>query len=141
VPPGQPGAGGTFAFIQLFILNKTALDEAPQAMLENMIGRESTHTEALARPREHCHIKRARVINTMDGTNTELLRQSFPFFYKNKFKGGRDAVSDGILFLAFGKSAQRFSEILLNIFGEDRKYKDRSVRFTDDLFLSNVDGV
>lgn len=140
--PSEKGAGATFAFIQLFIFDKPVLNDASQPVMENMIGRDSLYSEAIVRPHERCHIKRARVISPEDGSNTELLRQSFPIFLdKEDVIGDREPMPDGALFVAFGKSAERFSEILLHIFGKDEEIRGRKVRFTDDLLLNNVDGM
>lgn len=130
--------------MQLFIFDKPVLNDSSQPVTENMVGRESLFSEALVRPHERCHIKRARVISPEDGSNTELIRQSFPFFLQKKKPGvDRDPTSDGVIFVAFGKSAQRFSEIVSNIFGEDdvEVLKGRTVQFTDDLLLTNVDSM
>ena len=130
--------------MQLFIFDKPVLNDASQPITENMIGRDSLFSEALVRPNERCHIKKARVINPEDGSNTELIRQSFPIFLQKKEPGvDRDPTSDGIIFVAFGKSAQRFSDIVSNLFGEDRRevVKGRTVQFTDDLLLTNVDSM
>ena len=130
--------------MQLFIFDKPVLNDAPKPVIENMIGRNSISSEALVRPSERCHIKKARVISPKDGSNTELIRQSFPFFFKNKKKGvDYDPMSDGLLFVAFGKSAQRFSDIVSHLFGEDevKVVKDRTVKFTADLLLNNVDSM
>ena len=128
--------------MQLFIFDKPVLNDAPQPVIENMIGRHSTSSEALVRPSERCHIKKARVISPIDGSNTELLRQSFPFFFKEKECVDHDPTSDGLLFVAFGKSARRFSDIVSHLFGEEVEVMEgRTVKFTDDLLLNSVDSM
>ena len=126
--------GGTFAFMQFFQLDKTLFSDATHPQLENMIGRDVINSESLARPDEHCHIKRARLIDPKDGSNTELLRQSLPF---NTPKGppdlDRGPMNDGVFFVAFGQSAKVFSDILGNIFGDKKA-------FIQDLLIKNVQG-
>ena len=131
--------GGTFAFIQFFKFDKTALSDVSQPVSENMIGRDSLCSEVLARPNDRCHVKRARVISPVDGSNTELIRQSLPFVAsKESLQSGnadRGPLSDGLFFVAFGKSAKRFSEVLNNILGHPKS------AFTDDLLITNVQGL
>ena len=127
--------GGTFAFVQFFQFDKTVFSEAPQPISENMIGRDSLFSEALARPNERAHIKRARLISGKDGSNTELLRQSLPFTHpKDDLKLDRGPISDGVFFVAFGQSAKIFSDVLEHILGDEKS------PFTQDLMLTNVQG-
>lgn len=125
--------GGTFAFIQFFEFDKSALRDVSQPISENMIGRDSMYSEALARLDERCHIKRARVIDPQNGTNTELIRQSLPFFPEGN-DHDRGPMSNGLFFVAFGQSAQRFSDILNNLLGPS------DTPFTQDLLLNHVQG-
>ena len=131
--------GGTFAFIQFFKFDKTAISDLSQPVSETMIGRDSLCSEVLARPNDRCHIKRARVISPKDGSNTELIRQSLPFVAskESQLSGNADCgpLSDGLFFVAFGQSAQRFSDILKNILGKPKS------AFTDDLLITNVQGL
>ena len=128
--------GGTFAFIQFFRFDKTALSDISQPVSENMIGRDSLCSEVLVRPNDRCHIKKARMISPKDGTNTELIRQSLPYAVSSTTSyEGENAMSDGLFFVAFGKSAKRFSKILNNILGRAKS------AFTDDLLITNVQGL
>ena len=132
--------GGTFAFMQFFQFDKTAISDLSQPVSENMIGRDSLRSEALVRLNDRCHIKRARIISPKDGSNTELIRQSLPYvFQRNPTQGpgsaDRGPMSDGLFFVAFGQSAQRFSDILNNILGKPKS------AFTDDLLITNVQGL
>lgn len=132
--------GGTFAFIQFFRFDKTALSDLSQPVSENMIGRDSLCSEVLVRPNDRCHIKKARMISPKDGSNTELIRQSLPFTVSSTttYEGenaDRGPMSDGLFFVAFGKSAKRFSKILNNILGRAKS------AFTDDLLITNVQGL
>ena len=114
--------------------DKTVFSDAPQPVSENMIGRDTVYNEALARPNERCHIKRARLIDPKDGTNTELLRQSLPYTRPEKGSLDRGPMNDGIFFVAFGQSSKIFSDILENILGIEKS------AFTTDLLLINVQG-
>ena len=132
--------GGTFAFIQFFQFDKTALSDVSQPVSENMIGRDSLCSEVLARPNDRCHIKRARIISPKDGSNTEIIRQSLPYVAplsstQESENADRGPMSDGLFFVAFGQSAQRFSDILNNILGKPKS------AFTDDLLITNVQGL
>lgn len=132
--------GGTFAFIQFFHFDKTVLSDVSQPVSENMIGRDSLYSEVLVRPNDRCHIKKARMINPKDGSNTELIRQSLPYVApltatKEVANADRGPMSDGLFFVAFGQSAQRFSDILNNILGKAKS------AFTDDLLITNVQGL
>ena len=131
--------GGTFAFIQFFQFDKTALSDVSQPVSENMIGRDSLCSEVLARPNDRCHVKKARLISTKDGSNTELIRQSLPYVPEMSTSqtgnADRGPMSDGLFFVAFGQSAQKFSDVLNNILGEARS------AFTDDLLITNVQGL
>lgn len=124
--------GGTFAFVQFFEFDKNVFSEAPQPVSEHMIGR-NTVSEALARPADRCHIRRARLIDSKDGTNTELLRQSLPYVYTAGGTLDRGPISDGVFFVAFGQSSKVFSEVINNILGHEKS-------FTQDLLLTNVQG-
>lgn len=146
IPPLPAGEGqvspegGTFAFIQFFQFDKTALSDVSQPVSENMIGRDSLCSEVLVRPNERCHIKKARMIDAKDGSNTELIRQSLPYApllnaTKDDVTADRGPMSDGLFFVAFGQSAQRFSDILNNILGKAKS------AFTDDLLITNVQGL
>ena len=124
--------GGTFAFVQFFEFDKPALTSNSQPISENMIGRDSIFSETLARLDERCHVKRARVIDRKDGTNTELIRQALPYVVQSSDTDyGPD--TNGLFFVAFGKSAERFATILKNILGEPDG-------FTTDLLMNNVQG-
>ena len=124
--------GGTFAFVQFFQFDKTLFSDATQPHLENMIGRDVIYSESLAKADERCHIKRARLIDPKDGSNTELLRQSLPFTPKGHPDLG--PMNDGIFFVAFGQSAKVFSDILGNILGDEKS------TFIQDLLIKNVQG-
>ena len=129
--------GGTLAFIQFFQFDKTALSDLSQPVSENMIGRDSLCSEVLVRPNDRCHIKKARMISPRDGSNTELVRQSLaapPTTTNEGANADRGPMSDGLFFVAFGKSAKRFSKILNNILGRAKS------AFTDDLLITNVQG-
>lgn len=127
--------GGCFAFVQFFKFDKTALNEYSIPISENMIGRDSIFSESLARLDDRCHIKRARLIDSRDGSNTELLRQSLPFVPEKHQEADRGPMSEGLFFVAFGKSAERFSDIVQNIFGDSKSF------FTQDLMLTHVQGM
>lgn len=133
--------GGTFAFIQFFQFDKTALSDLSQPVSENMIGRDSLCSEVLARPNDRCHIRRARMISPKDGSNTEFIRQSLPYVAplpnqeSEIHVADRGPMSDGLFFVAFGQSAQKFSDILNNILGKAKS------AFTDDLLITNVQGL
>ncbi len=126
--------GGTFAFVQFFEFDKAIFSDAPQPVSEHMIGRDTLFSEALARPNDRCHIKRARLVNPVDGTNTELLRQSLPYVVPQGGALDRGPVSDGVFFVAFGQSTKIFSDVLENILG------DGTSPFTQDLLITNVQG-
>lgn len=129
--------GGTFAFVQFFQFDKTALSDLAQPVSENMIGRDSLSSEVLARLNDRCHIKKARLINHKDGSNTELLRQSLPYSpdpTSESNNADRGPMSDGLFFVAFGQSAKRFSDILFSILGH------ADSPFTQDLLITNVQG-
>lgn len=125
--------GGTFAFVQFFQFDNRVLKGVSQPVFENMIGRASNSSETLARLDPWCHIKRARLISPRDGTNTELIRQPLPYV-PQRSNGSRGPTSKGLFFVAFGKSVQRFFEILRHMLGPTDTY------FTHDLLLSNVQG-
>ena len=125
--------GGTFAFVQFFQFDNPAFKESSQPVLENMIGRSSGSSETLAHLDKRCHIKRARIIRPTDGTNTELLRQPLPYVPRGSH-GSEGPSTKGLLFVAFGKSVERFFEILENMFGPAKTH------FTHDLLLSHVQG-
>lgn len=129
--------GGTFAFLQFFKFDKSVLNDAPQPLSEHMIGRHAVDSEVLARLDEHAHIKRARLMNSKDGSNTELLRQSLPYNVPKpeRASGDKGPMSDGTLFVAFGQSSQVFSDILGNILGHEKS------PFTQDLMIGNVQGM
>ena len=93
------------------------------------------YSETLARLDDRCHIKRARLINSRDGTNTELLRQSLPFVPSSDKSVDRGPMSEGLFFVAFGKSAERLSDIVQNLFGHSKAL------FTEDLMLTHVHGM
>ena len=124
-------AGGTFVFVQFFQFDNTAIQRNSQPMVEHIIGRDSTYSETLAVLDERCHIKRARVISKVDGSNTEILRQSLPY---TPMKGLMGPDEEGLFFVAFGHSIQRIFEILKNLLGNPDAY------FVDDLFLTHVQG-
>ena len=126
--------GGTFAFVQFFQFDKDVFSDAPQPVSEHMVGRDTLFSEALARPNERCHIKRARLINSVDGTNTELLRQSLPYVVPPEGGLDRGPVSNGVFFVAFGQSTKIFSDILENMLG------DETSKFTQDLMITHVQG-
>ncbi len=127
--------GGCFAFVQFFKFDKSALQESSTPITENMIGRDSVYSETLARLDDRCHVKKARLINSRDGTNTELLRQSLPFVPDSHKDVDRGPMSEGLFFVAFGKSAERFSDIVENLFGPSKSL------FTQDLMLTHVHGM
>ena len=131
---GTSSEGGTFAFVQFFDIDKTVLSKSSQAVAEKIIGRESMYSEVLPHPADRCHIKRARLISEKDGSNTELIRQSLPFFKPRAPDVDRGPVQDGLFFVAFGQSAQKFSNILDNILGDPKD------TFTTDLLIINVQG-
>ena len=124
--------GGTFAFVQFFEFDRPVLTKSSQPISENMIGRDSVYSETLARLDERCHVKRARVVDPKDGTNTELIRQALPYVVEKKDLD-RGPLTNGLFFVAFGKSAERFDKILGNILGEPDG-------FTTDLLMNNVQG-
>lgn len=126
--------GGTFAFVQFFEFDKTVFNEAPQPVSEHMIGRDATFSEALARPNDRCHIRKARLIDPKDGSNTELLRQSLPYTHPRVASQDRGPMSDGLFFVAFGQSSKIFSDVLDNILGDEKS------PFTQDLMITNVQG-
>ncbi len=127
--------GGCFSFVQFFKFDKSAINEFSLPISENMIGRDSVYSESLPRLDDRCHIKRARLIDSRDGTNTELLRQSLPFVPERNPNVDRGPMSEGLFFVAFGKSAERFSDIIQNIFGGSKSL------FTQDLMLTHVQGM
>ena len=126
--------GGTFSFVQDFIFDKEAFSENSQPVIENMIGRDSLYGETLARPVERCHIKRARIINPVDGSNTNLLRQALPLWLSKS--GSSNSISDGLAFVAFGQSASTFSQILDHILGLGKE-----APFVPDMLITNVQGM
>ena len=126
--------GGTFAFVQFFKFDNRVLKGVSQPVFENMIGRASNSSETLAHLDPWCHIKRARLISPRDGTNSELIRQPLPYVPQGSNHGGRGPRSKGLFFVAFGKSVQRFFEILRHMLGPT------DAHFTDDLLLTNVQG-
>lgn len=125
--------GGTFAFVQFFQFDNPVLSGYSQPALENMIGRASSTSEVLAHLDQQCHIKKARIISHKDGTNTELIRQPLPYVPQSSI-GSRGPSTEGLFFVAFGKSVQRFFEILRNMLGSADSY------FTHDLLLTRVQG-
>ena len=127
--------GGTFSFVQDFIFDKEAFSENSQPVIENMIGRDSLYGETLARPVERCHVKRARIIDPVDGSNTNLLRQALPLFLP-KLGGSSNPMSDGLAFVAFGQSASTFSQILDHILGLGKE-----APFVPDMMMTNVQGM
>ena len=126
--------GGTFAFVQFFHIDKEVMNDASQPVSESMIGRNSLSSETLVKLHDRCHIKRARLVSKRDGTNTELIRQSLPYNAPKIPDKDRGPMSDGLFFVAFGQSAQKFSDILDNILGHPNS------KFTDDLLITNVQG-
>ena len=124
-------AGGTFVFVQFFQFDNSAIQRNSQPMTEYLIGRDSTYSETLAVLDERCHIKRARVISQVDGSNTEILRQSLPY---TPCKGSKGPEEEGLFFVAFVQSIQRIFDILKNLLGNP------NASFVDDLFLTHVQG-
>ena len=119
--------GGTFAFLQKFNFDVAIFSESSIPAIENMIGRDGTYSETLAKIDERAHIKCARLIRP-DGTNAEFLRQGLPIITEGCY------LEQGLFFAAFGKSIQGFSEILGRMFG------DPSSHFIQDLLLTHVQG-
>ena len=130
--------GGTFSFVQDFIFDREAFSDNSQPVIENMIGRDSLYGETLARPVERCHIKRARIINPVDGSNTDLLRQALPLWLP-KLGSGSNSISDGLAFVAFGQSASIFARILDNILCLHVGGKEAP--FVPDMLITNVQGM
>ena len=138
VPPAYISAnqfdpyGSTFAFVQFFEFDVAPLNDSAQPISENMIGRDSVHSETLARLDERSHVKRARIIDPKDGSNAEFIRQPLPFVVNND-SGDSGPNTNGLFFVAFGQSSERFKNILHNILGEPKG-------FTMDLLMHNVQG-
>lgn len=126
--------GGAFSFLQFFHFDQSTFLEASQPRLETMIGRDSKFSETLPKLDERSHIKRARLIDSKNGTNTELLRQALPYYYASG-GGERGPMGDGLMFVAFGQSAQRFSDIIENMLGPPGSW------FVQDQLLSHVRGM
>ncbi len=138
VPPTHVSAnqfdpyGSTFAFVQFFEFDVPPLNNSAQPISENMIGRDSVHSETLARLDERSHVKRARIIDPKDGSNAEFIRQPLPYVVSND-NGDSGPRTNGLFFVAFGQSAERFKNILKQLFGDPKG-------FTMDLLMHNVQG-
>ena len=135
-PLGDAGCnGGSFAFTQFFNLDKSALKDTVDPVKEIMIGRRIQSSEVLPTADERSHVKRARLISKVDGTNTEILRQSLPFVPAPSLMG---PIEDGFFFIAFAKSFNVFFDILKSMTGWTEARPQQA--FSHDLLLTHAQG-
>jgi putative iron-dependent peroxidase len=108
VPPGRPGAGGSFAITQRWVHDLAAFHALSVDDQQRVFGRtktESVELDGAAKPAT-AHI--ARVVIEEDGEELEIYRRSVPY--------GR-VEELGLYFVAFSADPTRFDKMLRRMFG------------------------
>lgn len=122
IPDGQPGAGGSFVFGQLWRHDLAAFNELDVTEQENVIGR--TKADAVEfdgeRMPEGAHV--GRTDTDHDGVPQKIWRRSVPF---------GNSSQHGLYFLAFSCEWQRFDYLLRRMYGlTEDGIRDRLTSFS-----------
>jgi putative iron-dependent peroxidase len=130
IPDGEPGAGGTFAFVQQWRHDLGRFDANPEAEQEAVIGRtkpDSVELDDDVRP-PTAHISRT-VIEDDDGEELEIYRRSTPW---------GNATEQGLNFVAFTNDLSIVETMLARMFGTAGDgLHDRLLEFTTPLTGAN----
>jgi putative iron-dependent peroxidase len=130
IPDGEPGAGGTFAFVQQWRHDLARFDANPEAEQEGVIGRtkpDSVELDDDVRP-PTAHISRT-VIEADDGEELEIYRRSTPW---------GTATEQGLNFVAFTNDLSIIETMLARMFGTAGDgLQDRLLEFTTPLTGAN----
>jgi len=122
VPEGQPGAGGSFVFAQLWRHDLAAFNQLSVAEQENVIGR--TKADAIefdeARMPDDAHV--GRTDTEHDGVPQKIWRRSVPW---------GNSSQHGLYFLAFSCEVERFDFLLRRMYGlTEDGIRDQLTRFS-----------
>lgn len=108
VPPGEPGAGGSFVLAMRWVHDLDAFGRLKVADQEGVIGRTKADSleipDAIRGPTAHI----SRMQLTVDGRELEIYRRSVPY-------GTVD--EHGLYFLAFSADPARYDRMLVRMFG------------------------
>ncbi|MGK4329210.1 Dyp-type peroxidase [Lonsdalea quercina] len=122
IPDGQPGAGGSYVFVQRWEHNLRQLQRMSTEKQEQMIGRTKQENEELPSDRrpETSHL--SRVDLKEDGKGLKILRQSLPY--------GTASGKKGLYFMAYCSRLHNIEQQLLSMFGDRDGKRDEMLRFT-----------
>jgi putative iron-dependent peroxidase len=124
IPPGEPGAGGSYVLTMKWVHDLGTFHALPEREQEDVIGRTKDDSEELpddVRP-DTAHISRV-VIEDDDGEEQEIYRRSTPF---------GSVCEQGLNFVAFAKDIRVYDEMLARMFGTSGDgLHDRLTEFSD----------
>lgn len=111
--------GGSFVAVQQWVHDLDYMESLSQAEQDDIIGRHRSNNEEFDEAPESAHVKRA----AQESFDPEafILRRSMPW---------TDGASEGLIFIAFGKSFDAFEAILNRMVGHEDGITDNLFRFT-----------
>ena len=122
IPEGQPGAGGSFVFGQLWRHDLAAFNELDVSEQENVIGRTKVDAVEFDSERMPADAHVGRTDTDHDGVPQKIWRRSVPF---------GNSSQHGLYFLAFSCEWQRFDYLLRRMYGmTDDAVRDRLISFS-----------
>jgi porphyrinogen peroxidase len=106
VPPGEPGAGGSFVIAMQWVHDLLAFQQLSLPEQEDVIGRTKPDSVEKDDKPPNAHI--SRVVIEDDGQELEIFRRSTPW---------GSVTEHGLYFVAFAADPSRFDRMLANMFG------------------------
>lgn len=122
VPEGQPGAGGSFVFAQLWRHDLAAFNQLSVTEQENVIGRTKADAIEFDDERMPADAHVGRTDTDHDGVPQKIWRRSVPW---------GNSSQHGLYFLAFSCELERFDFLLRRMYGlTEDGIRDQLTRFS-----------
>jgi putative iron-dependent peroxidase len=122
VPEGQPGAGGSFVFAQLWRHDLAAFNQLSVAEQENVFGRTKADAVEFDDERMPADAHVGRTDTDHDGVPQKIWRRSVPW---------GNSSQHGLYFLAFSCEVERFDFLLRRMYGmTEDGIRDQLTRFS-----------
>jgi putative iron-dependent peroxidase len=122
VPEGQPGAGGSFVFAQLWRHDLAAFNQLSVAEQENVFGRTKADAIEFDDERMPADAHVGRTDTDHDGVPQKIWRRSVPW---------GNSSQHGLYFLAFSCEVERFDFLLRRMYGlTEDGIRDQLTRFS-----------
>lgn len=122
VPEGQPGAGGSFVFAQLWRHDLAAFNQLSVTEQENVFGRSKADAIEFDDERMPVDAHVGRTDTDHDGVPQKIWRRSVPW---------GNSSQHGLYFLAFSCAVERFDFLLRRMYGlTDDGIRDQLTRFS-----------